>query len=79
MDNKTTLILTFITAVLVPFIRDAKDLIDSLRVQSKGNLSNFAQAVNSDIEKAEASKVIQTASQVAPKVEESAFRRFLRN
>lgn len=38
MSNKTTMILTFIVSVVVPFIQEVVDLIEALKGNSSANL-----------------------------------------
>lgn len=38
MSNKTTMILTFIVSVVVPFIQEVVDLIEALKGNSSSNL-----------------------------------------
>ncbi len=42
MSDKTSIILTFIASVLLPFIRDLVDMIDSLKGNFAANVSNIS-------------------------------------
>ena len=42
MSDKTSIILTFIASVLLPFIRDLVDMIDSLKGNFSSNVSNIS-------------------------------------
>lgn len=60
MSNKTTMILTFIVSVVVPFIQEVVDLIDAL----KGNVSSntvTAKKVASDFQ-ADVSHLVEPAA-----------------
>lgn len=46
MSDKTTIILTFIASVLLPFIRDLVDMIDSLKGNFVSNVSNISDELN---------------------------------
>lgn len=49
MSNKTTMILTFIVSVVVPFIQEVVDLIEALKGKSSANLVT-AKKVASDFQ-----------------------------
>lgn len=49
MSNKTTMILTFIVSVVVPFIQEVVDLIEALKGHSSSNLVT-AKKVASDFQ-----------------------------
>lgn len=49
MSNKTTMILTFIVSVVVPFIQEVVDLIEALKGNSSANLVT-AKKVASDFQ-----------------------------
>lgn len=59
MSNKTTMILTFIVSVVVPFIQEIIDLIEAL----KGNASNtvVAKKVASDFQ-ADVAQLVEPAN-----------------
>lgn len=60
MSNKTTMILTFIVTVVVPFIQEVVDLIEALKGKASDNLVT-AKKVASDFQ-ADVSEVIVPAS-----------------
>ena len=79
MSDKTSIILTFIASVLLPFIRDLVDMIDSLKGNFTANVSNISD---------ELSHVVEQKQKAAPKSsgynpyavnasDESPFSRFL--
>ena len=45
MSDKTSIILTFIASVLLPFIRDLVDMIDSLKGNFTANVSNISDEI----------------------------------
>lgn len=45
MSDKTSVILTFIASVLLPFIRDLVDMIDSLKGNFTANVSNISDEI----------------------------------
>lgn len=47
MSDKTSIILTFIASVLLPFIRDLVDMIDSLKGNFTANVSNISDEISS--------------------------------
>ena len=46
MSDKTSIILTFIASVLLPFIRDLVDMIDSLKGNFTANVSNISDEIS---------------------------------
>lgn len=60
MSNKTTMILTFIVSVVVPFIQEVVDLIEALKGNSSANLVT-AKKVASDFQ-ADVSEVLAPVS-----------------
>lgn len=47
MSDKTSIILTFIASVLLPFIRDLVDMIDSLKGNFAASASNISDEISS--------------------------------
>ena len=45
MSDKTSIILTFIASVLLPFVRDLVDMIDSLKGNFTANVSNISDEI----------------------------------
>lgn len=60
MPNKTTMILTFIVTVVVPFIQEIVDLIEALKGKASSNTVT-AKKVASDFQ-ADVSQLIEPAS-----------------
>lgn len=55
MSNKTTMILTFIVSVVVPFIQEVVDLVEALKGKSSANLvtvKNVASDFQADVSEA---------------------------
>lgn len=81
MSDKTTLILTFVASVLVPFIRDLVDLIDSLRGKFTDNMEiirdEIKSAVASSDKSAENRKDNKANNPYIRDVEPGYFSRFL--
>ena len=79
MSDKTSIILTFIASVLLPFIRDLVDMIDSLKGNFTANVSNISDEI------ATVAKQKQEPTPKAPRynpyasnaADESPFSRFL--
>lgn len=79
MSDKTSIILTFIASVLLPFIRDLVDMIDSLKGNFTANVSNISDELSNVVKEqqkptAKSSGYNPYASNAA---EESPFSRFL--
>lgn len=79
MSDKTSIILTFIASVLLPFIRDLVDMIDSLKGNFTANVSNISDEI-ANVAKQEQKSTSKTTrynpyANNAP--EESPFSRFL--
>lgn len=79
MSDKTSIILTFIASVLLPFIRDLVDMIDSLKGNFTANVSNISDELTHVVEQKQksTSKVTGYNPYAANASEESPFSRFL--
>lgn len=79
MSDKTSIILTFIASVLLPFIRDLVDMIDSLKGNFVSSVSNISDELTRVAEQKQ--KPSAKASGYNPyscnASEESPFSRFL--
>ncbi len=79
MSDKTSIILTFIASVLLPFIRDLVDMIDSLKGNFTANVSNISDEI-ANVAKQE-QKSTTKATRYNPyacnAADESPFSRFL--
>lgn len=71
MPNKTTMILTFIVSVVVPFIQEVVDLIEALKGKASSNTA-IAKKVASDFQ----SDVAQLVDTVATKNDSKKTSRF---
>lgn len=60
MSNKTTMILTFIVSVVVPFIQEVIDLIEALKGKASSNIV-IAKKVASDFQ-SDVSQFVEPAS-----------------
>lgn len=78
MSDKTTIILTFIASVLLPFIRDLVDMIDSLKGNFTSTVSNISDELNTVVkQKQESTPKATRYNPYASAAEESPFSRFL--
>lgn len=66
MSNKTTMILTFIVSVVVPFIQEVVDLIEALKGKASLNTVT-AKKVTSDFQSDVAQLVVPAANKNDPK------------
>lgn len=79
MSDKTSIILTFIASVLLPFIRDLVDMIDSLKGNFTSNVSNISDEI-ANVAKCKQDSTTKASgyNPYAPKAtDESVFSRFL--
>ncbi len=79
MSDKTSIILTFIASVLLPFIRDLVDMIDSLKGNFAANVSNISDEL-SNVVKEQQKPTAKSAGYnpyACNAAEESPFSRFL--
>lgn len=72
MSNKTTMILTFIVSVVVPFIQEVVDLIEALKGKASSNTVT-AKKVASDFQADVAQLVEPVANKVSDKKSSSRF------
>lgn len=79
MSDKTSIILTFIASVLLPFIRDLVDMIDSLKGNFTSNVSNISDELTNVVKQKQepATKTTRYNPYAANAAEESPFSRFL--
>lgn len=78
MSDKTSIILTFIASVLLPFIRDLVDMIDSLKGNFAANVSNISDELTNVVkQKQEPDSKAARYNPYAANAEESPFSRFL--
>lgn len=79
MSDKTSIILTFIASVLLPFIRDLVDMIDSLKGNFSANVSNISDELSHVVEQKQKSTTKPTGYNpyAANASDESPFSRFL--
>lgn len=79
MSDKTSIILTFIASVLLPFIRDLVDMIDSLKGNFTANVSNISDELAHVVEQKQkpAAKTTGYNPYAANASDESPFSRFL--
>lgn len=79
MSDKTSIILTFIASVLLPFIRDLVDMIDSLKGNFAANVSNISDELNSVVKQKQepTTKSSSYNPYACNAAEESPFSRFL--
>ncbi len=79
MSDKTSIILTFIASVLLPFIRDLVDMIDSLKGNFTANVSNISDELSHVVEQKQksTSKTTGYNPYAANASDESPFSRFL--
>lgn len=79
MSDKTSIILTFIASVLLPFIRDLVDMIDSLKGNFTANVSNISDELTHVVEQKQKSTAKATGYNpyAANASDESPFSRFL--
>ncbi len=79
MSDKTSIILTFIASVLLPFIRDLVDMIDSLKGNFSANVSNISDELSHVVEQKQKSTTKATGYNpyAANASDESPFSRFL--
>lgn len=79
MSDKTSIILTFIASVLLPFIRDLVDMIDSLKGNFTANVSNISDEIANVAQSKQksASKATGYNPYASNAAEESPFSRFL--
>ncbi len=80
MSDKTTIILTFIASVLLPFIRDLVDMIDSLKGNFVSNVSNISDELNNVAKQKQntTSKAAGYNPYALNAADESPFSRFLK-
>lgn len=74
MSNKTTMILTFIVSVVVPFIQEVVDLIEALKGRSSLNTST-AKKVATDFQ-ADVAQLVRPASNPSSSKNDSKTSRF---
>ena len=79
MSDKTSIILTFIASVLLPFIRDLVDMIDSLKGNFVNNVSNISDELAAVAEQKQkpSTKTSGYNPYASNAAEESPFSRFL--
>ena len=79
MSDKTSIILTFIASVLLPFIRDLVDMIDSLKGNFVNNVSNISDELAAVAEQKQkpSTKTSGYNPYACNAAEESPFSRFL--
>lgn len=78
MSDKTSIILTFIASVLLPFIRDLVDMIDSLKGNFTSNVSNISDELTNVVKQKQESDTKSTRyNPYAAHTEEGPFSRFL--
>lgn len=79
MSDKTSIILTFIASVLLPFIRDLVDMIDSLKGNFSANVSNISDELTNVVKQKQVSdtKTTRYNPYSSNAAEESPFSRFL--
>ena len=78
MSDKTSIILTFIASVLLPFIRDLVDMIDSLKGNFSANVSNISDELTNVVkQKQEPDTKTTRYNPYAAHAEEGPFSRFL--
>ena len=79
MSDKTSIILTFIASVLLPFIRDLVDMIDSLKGNFVNNVSNISDELAAVAEQKQkpSAKTSGYNPYACNAAEESPFSRFL--
>lgn len=79
MSDKTSIILTFIASVLLPFIRDLVDMIDSLKGNFTANVSNISDELTNVVKQKQesATKSTRYNPYASNASEESPFSRFL--
>lgn len=78
MSDKTSIILTFIASVLLPFIRDLVDMIDSLKGNFTANVSNISDELNNVVkQKQDSASAASRYNPYAANNEEGPFSRFL--
>ena len=79
MSDKTSIILTFIASVLLPFIRDLVDMIDSLKGNFTANVSTISDELSNVVEQKQKSTAKATGYNpyAANASDESPFSRFL--
>ena len=79
MSDKTSIILTFIASVLLPFIRDLVDMIDSLKGNFTANVSNISDELHNVVEQKQKSSPKSTGYNpyAANASDESPLSRFL--
>lgn len=80
MSDKTTIILTFIASVLLPFIRDLVDMIDSLKGNFVSSVSNISDELNNVAKQKQntTSKAAGYNPYALNATDESPFSRFLK-
>lgn len=71
MSNKTTMILTFIVSVVVPFIQEVVDLIETLKGKSSANTVT-TRKIASDFQ-TDLADVVETVSAKKPEKNASRF------
>lgn len=79
MSDKTSIILTFIASVLLPFIRDLVDMIDSLKGNFASNVSNISDELSAVVKEQQkpSAKPAGYNPYANNAAEESPFSRFL--
>ena len=79
MSDKTSIILTFIASVLLPFIRDLVDMIDSLKGNFAANVSSISDELTHVVEQKQkpSAKAAGYNPYAANASDESPFSRFL--
>lgn len=79
MSDKTSIILTFIASVLLPFIRDLVDMIDSLKGNFTANVSNISDELSNVVKEQQkpTAKSCGYNPYASNAAEESPFSRFL--
>ena len=79
MSDKTSIILTFIASVLLPFIRDLVDMIDSLKGNFSANVSNISDELTNVVKQKQETdtKTTRYNPYACNASEESPFSRFL--
>ena len=79
MSDKTSIILTFIASVLLPFIRDLVDMIDSLKGNFAANVSTISDELSNVVEQKQkpTAKATGYNPYAANASDESPFSRFL--
>lgn len=71
MSNKTTMILTFIVSVVVPFIQEVVDLIEALKGKTSVNIAT-TRKIASDFQ-TDVADVVETVSSKKPEKGASRF------